>query len=82
MQKENFLVQIQKFDEGDNLTGKLTGIIGEKLILRCGGERRCVPASHDVCEQVREQHLVPSPVKLELEGTKAVRITPVTKKLF
>ena len=57
--------------------GTLTGMSHGKITLRIAGKKQSLMASEEV--QVLASALIPSPVKVTVEGLKVIKITP--KKL-
>ena len=70
---------MKECEEGSEICGKLTGLSGENLVIRCGDERHLIKASTAVCTEVRQQKMIPSPVKVEIAENKAVKISPLKK---
>lgn len=58
----------------ESIVGTLTGIHAGKLIVRVGGEKRELYVSEKLGQEIIEQDLIPSPVKVTVEGMKTVSI--------
>lgn len=58
----------------ESIVGQLTGIHGEKIIVRVGGEKRELYVDEKLSEEIIAQDMIPSPVKVTLEGMKTVSI--------
>ncbi len=58
------------------MEGTLTGMSGGKITLHVGGVKQHLVADEKLQEEVLAYDLIPSPVKVTIEGLKAIKITP------
>ena len=56
--------------------GTLTGICGSRITIRAGKTKHQLEAPAAICKQIAIDGLIPSPVKVDIEGRKVLQLTP------
>jgi len=65
---------VSKTTGNTEVEGQLTGVKGSKVTIRTLTNRQQYEVSADILEQISAEDLLPSPVKVQVQGKKVVTI--------